>query len=54
MLKLTLVLITADSLGSEAVPEFEELDSILGCLFEHYEAVDAPSVEAYAILSIEH
>ena len=54
MLPLSLVLVTAESLGSEAVPEFEELDSILGGFFEHYETVDAPSVEAYAILSIEH
>ena len=54
MLPLSLVLVTAESLGSEAVPEFEELDSILGGFFEHYETVDAPSVEAYAILPIEH
>ena len=37
----------------EAVPECQELDHVLGRLFEHYEAINAPSVEPQAVTPIE-
>ena len=37
----------------ETVPEIEQLDHILGCLFEDNQAINAPCVEPEAIASVE-
>ena len=50
---LALVLVVSDLFGAEAVPEREELHDVLGRLFEHYESVDVPRVEADSILSVQ-
>ena len=50
---LALVLVVSDLFGAEAVPEREELHDVLGSLFEHYESVDIPRIEADSILSVQ-
>ena len=37
--------ISPDRLVLEAIPEIEQLDDVLGCLFEDYQAIDAPSIK---------
>ena len=54
VLPLAFVLVSAYSFLSKAIPEFEELNGVLGCLFEHDEPIDTPSVEAHTILPVQH
>jgi len=52
VLPFAFVLVTADLLAAEAIPQLEEFNDVLGSLLEHYQAVDVPCVESHAILPI--
>ena len=51
---LSFVLVSIHVLGPEAVPELQKLHCILGCLFEHNQAVDVPGVKANSVLPVQH
>ena len=53
-LPFALVLITSYLLATETVPELEELDDILGRLFEHNQTVNIPSIEPHSVLTIKY
>ena len=53
MISFSFVLIALNLFTPHAVPELQQLDDVLGRLFEHYESVDIPRIEADSILSVQ-
>ena len=54
VLPLALILVTLHLFASEAIPKLQQLDHILGCLFEYYKSIDTPGVKSNSVLSVQH